>query len=43
MEIKAHLGLDISKNKIDCCLLINNESIYFVIDNNLNGFNNLLI
>lgn len=43
MEIKAHLGLDISKNKIDCCLLINNESINFIIDNNLNGFNNLLI
>lgn len=42
MEIKAHLGLDISKNKIDCCLLINNEAINFIIDNNSNGFNNLL-
>lgn len=40
--MKAHLGLDISKNKIDCCLLINNEAINFIIDNNSNGFNNLL-
>ncbi len=42
MNIKAHLGLDISKDKIDGCLLINNQAIHFVIGNNQNGFNELL-
>lgn len=36
------LGLDISKDTIDCCTLIQNEPYYHKFNNNLEGFYNLL-
>ncbi len=41
--IKCYLGLDISKDKIDCCLLINKQVIHFIIENNDDGFNDLFL
>jgi len=36
------LGLDISKDTIDCCILIQNEPYYHKFNNDLEGFYNLL-
>ena len=38
----SHLGLDISKDKIDCALLLNNKYKHKIITNSINGFEQLL-
>lgn len=42
MKISSWLGLDISKDKIDCYLIMNEQFYYFVIENNQMGFHELL-
>lgn len=37
----VYLGLDISKKKIDCCILQNGQYRHFIIDNHIDGFINL--
>lgn len=37
----VYLGLDISKRKIDCCILQNGQYRHFIIDNHIDGFFNL--
>ncbi|MDD2651755.1 MAG: transposase [Sulfurimonas sp.] len=36
------IGVDISKDTIDCCLLIQNEPYYHKFNNDIEGFNSLL-
>lgn len=42
MKISSWLGLDISKDKIDCYLIVNEQFYYFIIKNNQMGFHELL-
>lgn len=37
------LGIDVSKDTLDCCFLINNEPYYHIFDNSETGFFNLLV
>lgn len=37
------LGIDVSKDTIDCCLLIQNEPYYHKFNNDIEGFNSLLL
>ena len=38
----AYLGIDVSKNTLDCCLFVNNKEHFFKIDNSKTGFSELL-
>ncbi|RDD33930.1 Transposase IS116/IS110/IS902 family protein [Wolbachia endosymbiont of Cylisticus convexus] len=41
MQVNAILGVDISKKKLDACLLIDNKERHKVFHNNKEGFEKL--